>query len=133
MTFSHQDGIVSSAGQVYFTPEELRCKGSGLLNLKEGFASALERFRTTWAKPMKVNSCCRSTAYNKKVGGAQKSYHICDDLRGGCCAIDIAITNAEERAAFVQLALQHGWSVGVNKSFIHIDRRNHHSPILFTY
>ena len=60
----------------------------------------------------------------KKVGGASKSQHICDDERNGCFAIDIISSDANERVQLVKLAFELGWSVGIsNKGFIHLDMR----------
>jgi zinc D-Ala-D-Ala carboxypeptidase len=113
-------------GTTYFTDAELRCKGSGQLRLAPGFAEALLDFRIAWKHPMHVTSCCRSKDHNAAQGGNPRSLHICDQPfydTDGTCAIDIAVSLSEERAAFVALALKMGWWIGINKTFIHMDRR----------
>jgi len=120
--------------KIYFNKNELRCKGSGMILLAEGFPEALLALRLAYNKAMSVISVCRSSAHNRAVGGALNSYHICDTGRG-CCAADILITASQERARFIKLALELGWSIGVNKAFVHIDRRIDHGAdqLLFLY
>ena len=122
-------------GKVYFTEEELKCKGSGKLILAPGFAEALLAIRIAWGRPLHPTSVCRSREYNRKIGSTDGSWHVCDDNRGGARAIDIRMINAEDRKAFVELALAMGWSVGINKTFVHIDRRVDagEKQLMFTY
>lgn len=130
---AHQ--ALSRDGKIYFTAEELRCKGSGKLILAEGFGEHLLDLRIQFALPMKVTSACRSKEHNVAVRGAKNSFHICDTGRG-CCAVDIATPNAAYRTQLVKLALQQGWSVGVNHTFVHLDRRSDYlsaAPVIFIY
>ena len=123
----------------YFSRAELQCKDSGELRLAAGFGEFLDRVRTAWGRPLIVNSCCRSMAHNKTIGGAENSYHIYDHPGRvfGTCAVDFAIP-AHERRAFVAMLLEMfpDVSVGVAKTFIHCDLRRHYdgSPAtLFVY
>ena len=127
--------MISHEGKVLFTEAELRCKGSGQLKLLPGFAEALRDLRVAFGKPMKPISCCRSVAHNKAVKGASKSFHICDDDRGGTCAIDIATPSAAYRTELVKLALSLNWSVGVKASMVHLDYRHlhKHPQVIFVY
>lgn len=111
-------------GKVYFTFNELKCKGSGVVRMAEGFPEHLLALRIAWGRPMSPTSASRSTAHNAKVGGGEYSYHIYDDERGGSSAIDIRINNAKDRADLISLALDLGWSVGVHGVFVHLDRRD---------
>ena len=127
-------------GKIYFTDDELRCKGSGLLRLAPGFGEHLLDLRILWTRPMVVTSCCRSKNHNKAVGGNERSLHVCDLPfwpTEGTCAIDLKITDPIDQAAFTTLALGKGWWVGLNKAFIHIDRRIDfgiaRSPGIFLY
>lgn len=127
----------------YFTDDELRCKGSRMLKLAYGFRDKLNQLRFAWGRPLSINSCCRSTAYNKSVGGAPKSFHLFDAANGvdGTCAADISTVgwSGADRHKFAQLAMGMGWSIGVAKTFLHVDRRadypksGYDKPILFTY
>lgn len=122
-------------GRTYFSESELRCKGTGKLILADGFADGLLELRLTLGKPMIITSACRSVEHNTAVGGAANSYHICDDSRGGTLAIDVRCNNGRDRLELVRLAIELGWSVGVNKNFIHLDMRSllGIEPLLFTY
>ena len=75
---------------------------------------------------MKVNSCCRSKAYNNLIGGDEHSLHIWDVPQhgnDGTAAIDIACAKAVDKYRLAMLAFRLGWSVGVAKTFLHLDRR----------
>lgn len=110
----------------YFSDDELKCKGSGIVKLDPRFEKALLDFRIKWDKPMRVNSCCRSLSHNKNIGGASRSYHLfegVDDGRMGTLAIDIRVSNGQKRKDMIELAWSLGWSIGEYRTFIHMDRR----------
>jgi hypothetical protein len=116
----------------YFTGEELACRSTGGLLLADGFAEKLLILRTKFSKPMPVTSCCRSSEYNLKIGGAPDSFHIYDSPRHGfigTCAIDISIQNPTDKGDLMSLAWQLGWSIGFNKNFLHLDRRIDHTEL----
>lgn len=114
----------------YFTDEELRCRGSGILKLHPGFREALNLLRHTCGFPFIINSCCRSPDYNTRIGGHKSSLHITDNPRHptlGTMAIDIStkkMTDAQYELLVVEAA-KAKWSIGENKKqqFIHLDRR----------
>ena len=108
----------------YFTDDELKCKSTGVLKLAPGFLNRLNELREAWGRPMIVNSCCRSAEYNRQVDGKPDSWHIYDHSdRDGTCAIDIKMIDSEKRGLLVSLAWEKGWTVGVAKTFLHLDRR----------
>lgn len=127
--------MIEYKGKTYFTEAELRCRGSGLLILADGFAEKLLELRLKLDKPMIITSACRSDEYNRKVGGASTSYHICDNSRGGTLAVDVLCYDGRQRLELVKLGIELNWSVGVNKDFIHLDQRSllGIEPLLFTY
>jgi hypothetical protein len=128
--------MISHNGTIYFTAEELRCKGSGMLRLAPGFDQHLLELRLAFARPMGLISCCRSEAHNKAEKGAPQSFHICDDSRVGTCAIDVATPDPGYRTDLLELALSKGWSVGVKKTMLHLDMRTHyygHRKVVFVY
>ena len=88
-----------------------------------GFAHKLAMLRLWYAKSMVVNSCCRSDEYNRKIDGHPRSLHVWDKpwhrTLEGTCAIDIRGLNPK----LVELAIKHGWSVGIYSKFIHLDCR----------
>lgn len=110
----------------YFTDSELACKGSGVVLLDPRFADNLFVYREAVDMPLNPDSCCRSTAHNTSIGGAKSSYHLYEginDGRLGTLAIDLRVPNDKQRVIMVAKALKLDWSVGVYKTFIHIDRR----------
>lgn len=118
--------MLTRNGKTYFTENELKCKGSGGIRLAPGFGEKLLDLRIAFDGPMIVTSCCRSKKYNAEVGGSRGSYHVYDEPfhdTGGTCAIDIATSDSRYRARLIGLALSMGWSVGVNRTFVHLDRR----------
>lgn len=115
--------MITHKNRVLFSENELRCKGSGLLILADGFDEELKKLRLKYNKPMIVTSACRSTQHNISVGGARNSKHICDSGIG-CLAVDIRVPNGYERMKLGEVAIQLGWSVGVpSGTFIHLDAR----------
>lgn len=122
----------------YFADTELQSPDTHIVKLAPGFASALPALREAWKKPMKVNSCCRSTQHNKIVGGKENSFHLYEGPghEHGTCAADISMFDSAERGAFVALAWSMGFSVGINKAFIHVDTRTQDynwKQVLFLY
>ena len=85
----------------------------------------LDQLRERVEEPLHITSSFRSEEYNKSIGGATRSMH----LKGN--AVDLACSNGTLRSKIVYNALSLGMSVGVAKSFVHVDNRGHR--ILFTY
>lgn len=115
----------------FFTFKELRCKESGIVSLAPNFATKLDILRATFGQPMIVNSCCRSLAYNKKIGGHVNSAHVFNHPARsfeGSYAIDIHALGGKYKADLVSNALLLGWSVGVADTYIHLDRRTDYYP-----
>lgn len=110
----------------YFKNSELACKSTGVVKLDSAFRDNLIWLREQYNKPMIVNSCCRSAAYNKQVGGHPNSLHVYDTPHHGTkgtAAIDIHMPSGVDKAELIKLALAHGWSVGVAKTYLHLDTR----------
>jgi len=113
-------------GAVLFSKAELACKSTGIVKLADGFADRLVMLRLAYGKPMVVTSCCRSAAHNKAVGGHSRSLHVYDQNGhglNGTAAIDIRATG-HDAWVLAHAAMRDGWSVGVAKTFIHLDRRD---------
>lgn len=122
----------------YFTHKELACPVTGVVKLAPFFLSDLIKLREEYGKPMTVNSCCRSHDHNMQVGGHPRSLHVYDipyHPTGGTCAIDIHMPDGFDKGDLVQLALSKGWSVGVAKTYLHLDRRDYVglAQTLYTY
>ncbi len=121
----------------FFSTIEMECKcGKKCLNLAPGFIEKLDELRVSFGYPMIVNSCCRCPTHNENVGGKPSSYHlIVNNIAKGTCAIDIKRKDYNYDAALIGAALDLGWSVGLAKTFIHLDRRGDYGAprVIFTY
>ncbi len=112
----------------YFTRKELECRHCGTIKLDLIFAAALVTLRHTWRGPLTPTSICRCPYHNKNERGHPNSLHLTKNpvhQTEGCAAIDIAweLWSKEIQLEFAQLAWSKGWSVGLNKIFIHLDAR----------
>ena len=113
----------------YFTDDELRCKcGCRQLVLSPAFREHLNDLRESFGRPMIVNSCCRCFEHNQAIGGHPKSLHVCDKSfhkTKGTCAVDIDTSSMskDDREKLIFLASAKGWSVGLGKTFLHLDLR----------
>jgi hypothetical protein len=119
---------IERGGKIYFSHKELACRSTGVTKLDPQFAIALLDLRITYARPMKVNSCCRSKAHNVEIGGHERSLHVYNfpyHEVDGAAAIDIAWPNNQgDRLDLLRTAVEMGWSVGVAKWGLHLDRRD---------
>lgn len=100
----------------YFSPQEIACKGTGLILIDEDALDKLDRFRDTIGVPFAPNSAYRSEAHNAKIGGAKNSMH-----RKGK-AFDIPIKTGMDRETIHNVAKQCGFTgFGDYNTFVHID------------
>ncbi len=118
-------GLTMRVSKAYFSDKELACKCCGVVKLNPIFDSKLLQLRSNMNEPMKVNSCCRCSEHNKKVGGASKSFHLLDHSgfsTDGTCAIDIP--RSPYNSYNIKLVLE-AWElnmrVGVHPQFFHFD------------
>jgi len=112
----------------YFTHKELACPSTEVVRLSPSFGEQLDKLRDDFGLPININSCCRSEDHNKSIGGHPRSLHVYDKPAhptNGCMAIDIDITpyTDEQWLKLVNLAWNSEWSVGIAKTFLHLDRR----------
>ena len=106
---------------IYFTEDEMRCKGSGNVHMDEDFMTKLISIREKLSAPMTITSAYRDPEHNDRVGGSKSSAHI----EGK--AVDIACYG-EKDFKIVELALEEGFTgIGVSQKgphgarFIHLD------------
>ena len=99
-----------------FTPEEIACKGTGLIIINEDAMDALQEFRELVGVPFSPNSGYRSASHNAFVGGAKRSMH-----RLGR-AFDIPIKQGLDRETIHEAAEEAGFTgFGDYNTFVHID------------
>lgn len=114
----------------HFSTAELQCKcGCGLAQFQTGFLQALETIRTAYGRPMRITSACRCADHNARVSpqAPLRSLHIGNrETRPGhkgTLAVDVAVAG-EDKGDLFAIAWRHGWSVGWNRGFLHLDRRS---------
>ena len=130
--------IESAQGKILFSDKELACRHCGKLILAPGFAEKLKELRLEFGLPMTLSSCCCSE-HNRQEGGNAGSFHLTENIKWkvpGTCAIDVVRRGAEYDRKLLSTALTLGWSIGIAKAFIHLDRRSDYTGLkaaLFTY
>lgn len=100
-----------------FSPEELACRGTGMLMIDEPSLDKLQALRNLLGVPMIVQSAYRSPEHNQRVGGAKGSQHL------KARAYDVSMANHEPEA-FEQAARAVGFTgfgFYVKQNFMHID------------
>lgn len=114
-----------------FGVDELSCSCCGGYKFHPGFATAFQKLRDLYAKPILVSSCCRCEKYNATLSNSsKKSLHVFDNpMRGalGTMAADVRISDAQDRHSFLQIALMLKFScyfIGGNPNAIHLDQRS---------
>lgn len=131
--------IESAQGKILFSDKELACRHCGKLVLAPGFAEKLKELRLEFGLPMTLSSCCRCSEHNRQEGGNAGSFHLTENIKWkvpGTCAIDVVRRGAEYDRKLLSTALTLGWSIGIAKAFIHLDRRSDYTGLkaaLFTY
>lgn len=114
----------------YFSFSEIACPCCKVALLAEGFLDRMNELREKLGHPLLVNSMCRCAKHNAAVAGRSKSFHLinCKELTGlsGACAADISALgwSEEKRQKFIATVKEDGWSLGVARTFFHIDLRS---------
>ncbi len=85
----------------------------------------LQTIRDNIGKALKINSGLRCDRYNRSLGGVSRSYHLTGR------AADVHCISSIDRHIIVKMALNLGLTVGVAKTFIHLDNRDR--SIIFLY
>ena len=120
----------------YFTEEELQCPSAKIVKLADDFGQKLDDLRELLDRPMAITSGCRTTAHidsllERGYPASKNSFHLIDNPKYGTdtCAVDVSVPDSEYRKELIKVALQEGWTVGVAKSFIHIDKRSDYTEL----
>ena len=122
---------------IYFTEEELACKGTDECDMHPEFMDKLIAVREDYNQPMIITSGYRHLAYNDTIGGAKNSPHLYGR------AVDIKVAGGEA-LRLIKMALRHGMTgVGVkqrgdhDRRFIHLDDMpqsdTHPRPWIWSY
>lgn len=110
-----EEGKVS----VHFKKKEFQCKdGSEDFLVAEELIGILEQIRTHFNEPFYINSGYRTPKWNKKVGGAENSYHC----KGMAADITVKGHSSLEVARYANNIMKQGGII-CYKNFTHIDVR----------
>jgi hypothetical protein len=134
------DNMVST----HFSKDELGDERSGEISLAPGFIDKLEQLRIQYGHAMVVTDGCRSSSTNRWLldrgyPASVNSFHLIQNTKyktGGTCAVDIGRPNGGYLARLLELALRFDWSVGIGRTFLHLDRRVDYTdlkPVVYTY
>lgn len=127
LVLAADDALIAPTGRIFFTGRELACEMTGQCRLDPRFARQLIALALEWKGSLPVTSCCRSTIYNRQVGGHLQSLHVFDEPNHGAlgaCAIDIATPSAADAWLLARIAIGLRFSVGVPAGrFLHVDYR----------
>tara|TARA_B100001059_G_C17813587_1_gene573749 strand:+ start:204 stop:554 length:351 start_codon:yes stop_codon:yes gene_type:complete len=111
----------------YFKLSDFDCQETGANLMEDEFVKKLDHLREACGWPFIVTSGYRDTSHsaeiNKPNGGG---YHT----KG--VAADIAVLGGKQKHDIVKHATAMGFSVGVAKTFVHVDARMD-TPVIWTY
>ena len=103
-----------------FKVREFACSdGSDPLFVDSELVAILQKIRSHFGKPVKINSAYRTPGRNKAVGGTAYSQH----LYGRAADIQINGVSPEKIAAYAETLLKNRGGIGIYGSFVHIDTR----------
>jgi uncharacterized protein YcbK (DUF882 family) len=112
----------------HFRLEEFNCTHTNANEMDEAFLHRLDELREKCGFPFKITSGYRDASHPSEVVKAVPGTGThCQGI-----AADIAVSNGVERMNIVHDALKMGFSVGVARSFVHVDDRTT-TPVLWTY
>ena len=120
----------------FFSEDELRCKGTGELDMDEEFMKKLIALRKELNQYFKIISGYRHMAYNDVLGGTRDSPHLLGK------AVDIAC-HGGKAYNIIRLGIKHGFiGIGVKQHgekedrFVHLDTMSNGErsrPMLWSY
>ena len=105
----------------YFKIEEFDCQETGENAMDTGFLKALEHLREVCDFPFTITSGYRSPNHSIEAAKVAAGKKLGTHAQG--IAADIKVSGGAERLAIVKHASAMGMSVGVAKTFVHVDTR----------
>jgi hypothetical protein len=128
----------------HFTRRELGSPDTGEVRFEYRFLDSLEALRRDLDQPMVVTSGCRSPEHNQRLVQDPRyqahphSLHKFENEKWGidAIAVDVACTESGYRRHLIKLALLRNFSVGVGRTFLHLDLRTFYidlPSVVFVY
>jgi uncharacterized protein YcbK (DUF882 family) len=113
---------------IFFRLEEFNCTHTNKCAMDSAFLEKLDALRATVGFPFRITSGYRDATHPSEARKASPGTGMHCQGR----AADIAVSNGVERMNIVHEALKMGFSVGVARTFVHVDDRTT-TPVLWTY
>ncbi len=105
----------------YFKRKEFACKcGCGLDTVDFELASILDSLREHFNSPVLVDSGCRCSSQNARIGGAKSSQH----LLGRAADIKVEGHSPDEVADYLDQLYPNFYGIGRYNTWTHIDSRD---------
>lgn len=111
----------------YFKIEDFNCQETGNNKMDIDFIHALDQLRAACGFPFRITS-----GYRDPEKHSIESAKSTPGTHAQGIAADIAVDGGVQRRALVSHALAMGMSVGVAKTFVHVDIRAT-TPVLWCY
>jgi uncharacterized protein YcbK (DUF882 family) len=113
---------------IHFRLEEFNCTHTNKCSMDTAFLEKLDELREICGFPFRITSGYRDASHpSEVVKAAPGTGTHCQGI-----AADIAVSNGVERMNIVHEALKMGFSIGIARTFIHVDARTT-TPVLWTY
>ena len=103
----------------YFNRSEFKCPCCGKNTVDAELLDVLVSLRHTFKASVYITSGNRCEAYNKKIGGAEKSQHI----ESKAADIQVADISPESVYNYLNQRYPNKYGIGKGKTFCHIDVR----------
>jgi uncharacterized protein YcbK (DUF882 family) len=112
----------------FFRLEEFNCTHTNKNEMDHEFLVKLDELRERVGFPFVITSGYRDATHPSEARKSEPGtgYH-CQGL-----AADIAVSNGFERMNIVHEAIKMGFSIGVARTFVHVDDRKT-TPVMWTY
>ena len=112
----------------FFRLEEFNCTHTNLNKMDHEFLVKLDELREKVGFPFRITSGYRDATHPSEARKAEPGTGThCQGI-----AADIAVSNGFERMNIVHEAIKMGFSIGVARSFVHVDDRKT-TPVMWTY
>ena len=112
----------------FFRLEEFNCTHTNLNEMDHEFLEKLDELRERVGLPFIITSGYRDATHPAEARKAEPGTGThCQGI-----AADIAVSNGFERMNIVHEAIKMGFSIGVARTFVHVDDRKT-TPVMWTY